>query len=182
MVTASADCTSKIYDTETGTVRHNITHDSFVNSAQFSPDGRYIVTASRNNTATIYDTGTGTARYTITHNDGIYSGQFSPDNRYVVTASADCTAKIYDLYTQEQKDFFDNEKKPHEDKKMYSSIDILRLRQQEQLREKEVADFAAAVAAAVNDAVAVADAALAAVAATNREQALYTLMQAQEKR
>ncbi|MCF7900371.1 hypothetical protein K9K77_02575, partial [Candidatus Babeliales bacterium] len=70
------------------------------------------------------------------HGDAVNSAEVSPDARYVITIPRDNTVKIYDLYTKQQKDFLDNGKKLREDRIMYSSIDILRLRQEERRQEE----------------------------------------------
>ena len=78
-------------------VVQTVGHENAVNSAQFSPDGNYIVTASSDKTAKIWDAKTGRqVGETMTHNGSVNSAQFSPDGNYIVTASYDKTAKIWD--------------------------------------------------------------------------------------
>ena len=75
-------------------------HTESVRSAQFSPDGNYIVTASSDNTVKIWRFNAGQATLTATlveHTDWVRSAQFSPDGHYIVTASFDKTAKIWRL-------------------------------------------------------------------------------------
>ena len=95
MVTASDDNTAKIVDAVTGHVIATITHNGWVTSATFSPDGSKVVTASGDNTAKIVDAVTGYVIATITHNNWVNSATFSPDSSKVVTA--DNTAKIWPL-------------------------------------------------------------------------------------
>ena len=60
----------------------------YVNSAEFSPDGKRIVTASGDNTARIWDAETGKLLHTLTgHEDRVNSAEFSPDGKRIVTAS-----------------------------------------------------------------------------------------------
>jgi len=73
-------------------------HQGSVNSAQFSPDGCFVVTASKNNTARVWDTQTGKpVSQSMQHQGSVNSAQFSPDGRFVVTASSENTARIWEI-------------------------------------------------------------------------------------
>ncbi|MGB7511251.1 MAG: WD40 repeat domain-containing protein, partial [Pelodictyon phaeoclathratiforme] len=75
-------------------------HQSSVNSAAFSPDGRFVVTASYDNTARVWDAQTGKpVSQPMQHQDKVRSAAFSPDGRFVVTASDDKTARVWDAQT-----------------------------------------------------------------------------------
>jgi hypothetical protein len=75
-------------------------HRDKINSAQFSPNGQWIVTASRDSTAQVWDSRTGQAvGEALRHGGEIKCAQFSPDGRRVVTASLDGTARIWDVQT-----------------------------------------------------------------------------------
>jgi len=64
-------------------------HTSEINSAQFSPDGKYIVSASGDKTAKIWEVSSGNLLYDLKgHTDYVRLAEFSPDGRYIVTASA----------------------------------------------------------------------------------------------
>src|SRR5207247_1377556 len=83
-------------------------HDLRVNSASFSPDGRYVVTAcgefSRQvpGYARVWDVTTGEAvTPPLKHGNDVTSASFSPDGRRVVTASWDNTARVWDVATGE---------------------------------------------------------------------------------
>jgi eukaryotic-like serine/threonine-protein kinase len=72
-------------------------HEREVYSAQFSPDGRWVVTASWDKTARVWDAQTGQpVSEPLRHEDEVWSAQFSPDGRRVVTASFDKTARVWD--------------------------------------------------------------------------------------
>jgi len=73
-------------------------HSSWVSSASFSPDGRFIVTGSFDNTAKIWNMPDGALIKTLTgHSYKVYSASYSPDGRYIVTGSSDkTTAKVWD--------------------------------------------------------------------------------------
>ena len=78
-------------------------HEGIVYSAQFSPNGNYIVTASGDQTAKIWDAKTGKQMgETMKHEGSVYSAQFSPDGNRIVTASWDQTAKIWATNTGKQ--------------------------------------------------------------------------------
>jgi WD40 repeat protein len=74
------DISGKLIATLTG-------HQSEVNSASFSPDGKRIVTASIDNTAKVWDI-SGKLIATLTgHQELVNSASFSPDGKRIVTAS-----------------------------------------------------------------------------------------------
>ena len=75
-------------------------HQSSVNSAAFSPDGRFVVTASSDKTARVWDAQTGKpVSQPMQHQSRVNSAAFSPDGRSVVTASSDKTARVWDAQT-----------------------------------------------------------------------------------
>ena len=76
-------------------------HESTVNSAAFSPDGKRIVTASADGTARLWDAETGkpVGEPLTGHTGGVLSAAFSPDGKRIVTASADGTARLWDAET-----------------------------------------------------------------------------------
>ncbi|MFC1894737.1 WD40 repeat domain-containing protein, partial [Candidatus Dependentiae bacterium] len=72
-------------------------HDHEVNSAVFSPDGKYVSTAS-GNTVKILDTNTGILIKTFQHDHEVNSAVFSPDGKYVLIASDD-TSRLWNTNT-----------------------------------------------------------------------------------
>jgi WD40 repeat protein len=78
-------------------------HDSFVSSAEFSPDGLRIVTASGDKTVRIWDATSAKELAVLRgHESAVRSAAFSPDGSRIVTASADNTARIWDAASAEQ--------------------------------------------------------------------------------
>ncbi len=75
-----------------------IGHTEAINSAVFSPDGKYALTASNDNTARIFEVSSCKEVHILTgHKEDIKSAVFSPDGKYALTASCDSTARIYDV-------------------------------------------------------------------------------------
>jgi WD40 repeat protein len=58
-----------------------------VNTAQFSPDGKYILTASNDKTARIWDTSGKLVRTFTGHSMPVYSAYWSPNGKYILTNS-----------------------------------------------------------------------------------------------
>ena len=72
-------------------------HSFFVNSVEFSSDGRRILTSSADGTAVLWEVATGKQLQTFKgHTKGIASASFSPDNSRVLTCSVDETATLWD--------------------------------------------------------------------------------------
>ena len=73
-------------------------HSEQVNSAIFSPDGKYIVAASDDHTARIWSAVTGECKAELKgHSGRVNSADFSPDCRHIVSASHDYTARIWEV-------------------------------------------------------------------------------------
>jgi WD40 repeat protein len=71
-------------------------HKDKVRSANFSPDGQYIVTASHDRTAKICKS-SGELIQTLQHQDIVNDAVFSRDGQRILTIPADNTGKIWDL-------------------------------------------------------------------------------------
>jgi serine/threonine protein kinase len=77
-----------------------------VNSATFSPDGRWIVTASGNDlnregAGWVWDATTGDTVSLLVHKGSVHSAAFNLDGRRVATASEDWSARVWDAATGE---------------------------------------------------------------------------------
>ncbi len=115
VVTASGDETARLWDAASGKAIGEPMKHSFpsekdedhtaigkgrVNSAQFSPDGQWVVTASGDKTAQLWDAASRKPiGWPMNHEDAVSSAQFSPDGQRVVTASYDRTARVWDAAT-----------------------------------------------------------------------------------
>jgi WD40 repeat protein/serine/threonine protein kinase len=77
----------------------SLKHDSWVTSAQFSPDGKRILTASYDGTARVWDARTGERLIEVKHDRELSSAEFSFDGKRIVTASRDSTARVWDAET-----------------------------------------------------------------------------------
>jgi WD40 repeat protein/tetratricopeptide (TPR) repeat protein len=76
-------------------------HGNWVNHAEFSPDGRYVVTASRDQTACVWDAATGrqlTPR--LRHLGSVTHATFGRGGRGLLTVGADAAepVRVWDLY------------------------------------------------------------------------------------
>ena len=82
-------------------------YNDFVNTAEFSPDGKKIAMVSYDNTARIWDATSGEFLVDLKgHYDFLVSAQFSPvcpedpsGGKRIITASEDNTTKIWDAIT-----------------------------------------------------------------------------------
>ncbi|MDZ8239772.1 MAG: N-acetylmuramoyl-L-alanine amidase [Nostoc sp. ChiQUE01a] len=71
-------------------------HQRPVTSANFSPDGQYIITTSSDDIVRLWKKGRQIASLKG-HQGIVYNASFSPNGKYIVTASSDKTARIWDL-------------------------------------------------------------------------------------
>jgi WD40 repeat protein/serine/threonine protein kinase len=76
-------------------------HRRSIESAAFSPNGRYIVSTANDNTTAVWDAATGQAVFwpAIQREDENLQVAFSPDNRRVLTAGEDKIARVWNART-----------------------------------------------------------------------------------
>jgi len=98
ILSASDDCTLKLWDKETGKeIRTFKGHSRAVNSCVFSSDGKYILSASDDCTLKLWDKETGKEIRTFKgHSGAVNSCVFSSDGKYILSASRDYTLKLWD--------------------------------------------------------------------------------------
>ena len=101
VVTASQDGGGRVWDVETGQLRHTLEHSHPVCSASFSPTGSQLVTGSGNGSADVWDAGTGCLLYSLEgHTDSVCCVAFSPEGSQVLTASWDGIVRLWLLPKQ----------------------------------------------------------------------------------
>jgi WD40 repeat protein len=95
------ESTARVWEAATGKIIAELKgHTAQVRSAQFSPDGQWIVTASDDRTARVWEAATGkTIAELKGHTAQVRSAQFSPDGQRVVTSSSDRTARVWEAAT-----------------------------------------------------------------------------------
>ncbi len=79
----------KIWDTATGKLLHTFSgHTSYINSLQFSADGKLIVSSGLDDTIKVWDVNSGTLIHDFIEPDGwVESAYFSPDGRTVLSVT-----------------------------------------------------------------------------------------------
>ncbi|KAF5340656.1 hypothetical protein D9611_007288 [Ephemerocybe angulata] len=99
IVSASSDCTGKVWDASTGSLlRTLVGHTRIVMSIALSPDARRIISGSYDHTLRVWDASTGEVQNVLAEHSGIvWSVAFSSDGRRVATGSFDTTIRIWDL-------------------------------------------------------------------------------------
>ncbi|KAI1791421.1 WD40 repeat-like protein [Ganoderma leucocontextum] len=96
ILSGSSDSTLKICDSFTGERVVSLEgHDSMINSATFSPDGRFVASASSDNTVRLWRRSDGTSLKTFNeHNKKVTHSLFSPDGETLSSGSDDGTVRI----------------------------------------------------------------------------------------
>ena len=89
-----------VWDALTGQARIPLLkHDSFVEAANFSPDGRMIVSASRDGTARIWSVDSGATLHTLEHDSVVTDAVFDRTGASVATTAADFGVRIWETAT-----------------------------------------------------------------------------------
>jgi WD40 repeat protein len=80
---------AQLWDASSGMLLHTLVgHRSFVNDAEYSPNGRELVTVSDDHTGRVWDTRTGHLLHVLVgHFFAVNTGSFSPDGHWIVTSS-----------------------------------------------------------------------------------------------
>src|SRR5262245_20175081 len=75
-------------------------HKGYINSVEFSPDGRELLTASDDHSARLWDVASGKPTPIVFRHDArVLAATFSPDRTRVLTVGADKKAVIWDRAT-----------------------------------------------------------------------------------
>ena len=98
-VTAGADGTARVWDTESGrSLLPPLRHAAAVSRAVFSPDGRRVATVGGDGTARVWDAASGQPMLPpLKHGQAVCRAVFSPDGARLLTAGRDGTARLWDL-------------------------------------------------------------------------------------
>jgi WD40 repeat protein/uncharacterized protein YjbI with pentapeptide repeats len=101
ILSASDDCTVKLWDSNTGhCIKTFPGHSDSVTSCTWSPDGNQILSASDDRFLKTWDAKTGQCTRTLSgHSGGITSCDWSPDGSQILSASYDMTLKLWDSKT-----------------------------------------------------------------------------------
>jgi WD40 repeat protein/tRNA A-37 threonylcarbamoyl transferase component Bud32 len=104
LASASADCTVKIWDAQTGRVLHTLLgHKSGLRAVTFSPDGKRLASAGNDRTVKIWDAATASAIRTLTGHTKFVTGVcFSPDGALMASSSEDRTVRVWDAQTGQE--------------------------------------------------------------------------------
>ncbi len=103
LATASKDGTARIWDVETGKVRHILDdHTTEVICVRFSPDGTRLATGSEDQRVILWDAHSGESLFTLTgHGNHVLTVAFSPDGHQLASGGRDDCVRLWDLETRE---------------------------------------------------------------------------------
>ncbi|MEG4113871.1 MULTISPECIES: WD40 repeat domain-containing protein [unclassified Microcoleus] len=98
-VSASQDCTLKIWDLQQGVELHTLKgHTDGISGVVVTPDGKCCISSSWDGTLRLWDLELGTALRTLeSHTKGISAVAITPDGRLAISASQDYTRKVWEL-------------------------------------------------------------------------------------
>ncbi len=97
IVTASADCTARLWDLSGNLLVEFKGHRDEVWSVNFSPNGKYLATTSKDGTVRLWNLAGNEIAQFQGHYGCVTSVSFSPNGRNFVTTSADGTAKLWNF-------------------------------------------------------------------------------------
>ncbi|MEM7586281.1 MAG: WD40 repeat domain-containing protein [Acidobacteriota bacterium] len=91
-----------VYETESGSLSLQLTHEQPLNGIEFSPDGKRIfaggTSTSEGETARMWDAESGLVLYEVTgHEREVNDIAYASNGRWVATASEDGSARIWDV-------------------------------------------------------------------------------------
>lgn len=108
-ILTSGDKTAKLWDANSGLLLTELTSQSYVYKAIFSPDGSRIVTVSEDKTIVIWNSKNGLKENVLTgHTDYVNLVLFTPDGKNLITSSADNSIRIWNFIDGKEKYNFIN--------------------------------------------------------------------------
>jgi WD40 repeat protein len=96
-VTASADGTACVWDFEAGRERFCVKHESVIQDALFSRDGRFLITGDGKGSLRFWEAGTGKLYKKLDFKSIIWDLSASPDGHWLSVARDDNTVSLVDL-------------------------------------------------------------------------------------
>ncbi|XP_029781645.1 WD repeat-containing protein 88 [Suricata suricatta] len=103
MIAASYDKTVRAWDLETGKLLWKTSHETFIASCKFSPDGKYVVSAldlDRGICITDAENATTVSHIKSHHSRSLTACCFDPGSQKVASVSLDKSIKIWDITSQ----------------------------------------------------------------------------------
>jgi len=108
-IITAGDKTAKLWDANSGLLLTELTGQSYVYKAIFSPDGSRIVTVSEDKTIVIWNSKNGLKENVLTgHTDYVDLVLFTPDGKSLITSSADNSIRIWNFIDGKEKYNFIN--------------------------------------------------------------------------
>lgn len=92
----------QIYDVTTGSEVARVKHNSQINAATFSPDGKFIATTSLDNTTRLWGITSGKELMRVYLKGRGESVIFSPNGKYIACSISDNTARVWDSHTGQE--------------------------------------------------------------------------------
>ncbi|MEZ4668769.1 MAG: TIR domain-containing protein [Anaerolineae bacterium] len=92
----------RLLNADNGHLLHELRgHFDNINSAVFSPDGKYVVSTSLDKTAIVWDAESGERIATLSgHLESVIDSSFSPDGKQVLTISVDGSIRVWNIDIQ----------------------------------------------------------------------------------
>jgi WD40 repeat protein len=97
LVSGSHDCTLRLWEVKSGSMRVLTGHGGPVKAVAFSPNGRYVISGSSDSTLRLWQVDSGTCRVLGKHAGEVRCLAFSPDGCSVVSGSVDRTVRLWEV-------------------------------------------------------------------------------------
>ena len=97
LASASRDATVRVWDLQTGQLRHTLRDGGGGNDVTFSPDGHLLAAATFDRTVRLWDVASGRLVRTLSHSDEVTSVAFSPDGSLLASGGYDNLVYVWGL-------------------------------------------------------------------------------------